>query len=145
MKKRIVISEQDPEVLNGLRQMTEHLKAKNLDPILVELIKMRSSQINQCALCLETHCQYALEAGETQERIFSLPAWRESVLFTEKERIVIKMTEEITNISKDGLTDETYEELAKYFNDDEIVSLIMTAISINTWNRVAIVAKLGKK
>ncbi|MCS4536842.1 MULTISPECIES: carboxymuconolactone decarboxylase family protein [unclassified Mycoplasma] len=144
MTKRVVIAKQDPESTKILSQLNAHISA-NLSPILIELIKVRASQINKCAYCLEIHTKAALEAGETERRIFALPAWTESPLFSEKEKAVLKMTEEITHISNVALSDETFEELSKFFNEAEISDLMMNAIAINTWNRIALVSKVKHK
>ncbi|QBF34434.1 carboxymuconolactone decarboxylase family protein [Mycoplasmopsis phocirhinis] len=144
MAKRVIIAQQDPESAKILSQLSDHLST-SLDPILLELIKVRASQINKCAYCLEIHTKVALEVGETQRRIFALPAWTESPLFSEKEKAVLKMTEEITLISDKALTDETFEELSKFFSEKEISDLIMNAIAINAWNRLALASKVSHK
>lgn len=114
------------------------LQTTSLTNIQKELIKTRASQINQCAFCLDMHTKDALKYGETQQRLFVLNAWRETDLFTEEEKVILAMTEEITQISQKGLTDETYEKASKIFDEEKIKSIIMSVVTINMWNRLAI-------
>jgi len=118
------------------------LQTSTLTPIQKELIKTRASQINQCAFCLDMHTKNALKYGETPQRLFLLNAWRETDLFTEEERVILAMTEEITLIHQKGLSDENYEKASQFFNDDQIKSIIMAVITINMWNRLAISTRL---
>lgn len=114
------------------------LQSSTLTPIQKELIKTRASQINQCAFCLDMHTKDALKYGETPQRLFLLNAWRETDLFTEEEKVILAMTEEITLIHQQGLSDKTYQEAMQFFNEDQIKSIIMAVITINMWNRIAI-------
>lgn len=109
-----------------------------LSNIQKELIKTRASQINQCAFCLDMHTKDALKYGEIPQRLFLLNAWRETDLFTEEEKVILAMTEEITLISQKGLTDETYEKATQFFDEDQIKHIIMAIVTINMWNRIAI-------
>ena len=99
---------------------------------------MRASQINGCAYCIDMHTKDALKNGETQQRIFLLSAWREVNLYTEEERVVLAMTEEITLISQHGLTPETYQRAKQFFDENDIAQIIMAIVTINAWNRIAI-------
>lgn len=141
MAKKIVIGKIDPKLLEGLNVATSYIASKGIDVKLIELIKMRTSQINGCAYCLEIHWKIAVEAGETYRRIIALSTWKESPLFSDAERAILQMCEEIALISEGNLRDETVEELSKYFSEDEIASLVMTAIIMNAWNRVGLIAK----
>ncbi|MBW8524080.1 carboxymuconolactone decarboxylase family protein [Chryseobacterium chendengshani] len=118
------------------------LQTTSLTNIQKELIKTRASQINQCAFCLDMHTKDALKYGETAQRLFLLNAWRETDLFTEEEKLILAMTEEITQISQNGLTDETYEKASKLFDEEKIKSIIMAIVTINMWNRIAITTHL---
>lgn len=119
--------------------MEESLKNSFLTPIQKELIKIRASQINSCAFCLNMHTKDALKYGETPQRIFLLNAWREAEeLFTEEEQIILQITEEVTMISQKGLSEETYQKAKMFFNESQLADIIMAAIVINMWNRVAI-------
>lgn len=119
--------------------MEESLKNSFLSPIQRELIKIRASQINACAFCLDMHTKDALKYGETPQRIFLLNAWREAKeLFSEEEQVILMIAEEITLISHNGLTEETYQKAQELFNETQIADIIMAGIVINMWNRIAI-------
>lgn len=110
----------------------------NLTPIQKELIKIRASQINGCSYCLDMHNRDALKLGETQQRLFVLSAWRETDLFTEEEKALLALIEEVTLIHQKGVTDETYKNAEKFFNPETIAQIIMAIVLINAWNRIAI-------
>lgn len=119
--------------------METSLQDSFLSPIQKELIKIRTSQINGCAFCLDMHTKDALKYGETPQRIFLLNAWRDSKeLFTLEEQIILTIAEEITLISDKGLSEETYQQAKEIFSERQLVDIIMAAISINMWNRIAI-------
>lgn len=119
--------------------MEESLKNSFLTPIQKELIKIRASQINGCAFCINMHTKDAIKYGETPQRIFLLNAWREAKeLFTEEELIILQITEEVTMISQKGLSEETYQKAKVFFNESQLADVIMAAIVINMWNRIAI-------
>lgn len=110
-----------------------------LNSIQKELIKIRASQINGCAFCLDMHTKDALKYGETPQRIFLLNAWKDSKdLFTEEEQVILMIVEEITLISHQGLTEETYRKAKEFFDEVQIGDIIMASIVINMWNRIAI-------
>jgi AhpD family alkylhydroperoxidase len=119
--------------------MEAALQNSFLSPIQKELIKIRASQINGCAFCLDMHTKDALKYGETPQRIFLLNAWRDAKeLYTEEEQVIISMAEEITLIREKGLSEETYQEAKRFFNESQIADIIMATVSINMWNRIAI-------
>lgn len=119
--------------------MEESLKNSFLTPIQKELIKIRASQINGCAFCINMHTKDAIKYGETPQRIFLLNAWREAKeLFTEEELIILQITEEVTLISQKGLSEETYQKAKVLFNESQLADIIIAAIVINMWNRIAI-------
>lgn len=138
MSKRINISEIEPAGYKAVLALESYLQNVALTPIQKELIKIRASQINACPFCLDMHTKDALKYGETAQRIFVLEGWRETHLFTEEEKVLLAMTEEITLISKKGLTDKTYENAKKFFNENQIAQIIIAIITINAWNRIAI-------
>lgn len=138
MKKRIRINELEPESYQAMFRLEKYLNATSLDKRFKELIKIRASQINGCAYCIELHTMDALENGESNKRIFALSAWWESPLFNDKEKTVLKMTEEITRISDKGMTETTYQRAKENFSDNEIAQIIMQISVINTWNRIAV-------
>lgn len=142
MKARLQISKLEPNAYKAMGALEKYLSSSIVKPNLRELIKIRSSQINGCAYCIELHTKTALELGEDQRKIFALPAWKESPLFSQEERIILKMTEEITHISDNGLTEETYRIALDFFSQNEIAQIIMQIGTINLWNRMAVSTKL---
>ena len=134
---RFSLNDLNPEAYRHLMQM-EALIARNVEPTLYHLIKLRASQINGCAFCLEMHTDQALRHGETPARMMALDAWEESPLFTDKERVALRWTEELTLIADTGASSEAFEALKEHFSDEEIGWLILAAVQINSWNRVAI-------
>lgn len=138
MEQRINIQQAFPEGYKGMYALVHALSKINITPIQKELMKIRASQINGCAFCLDMHTKDALKAGETPQRIFLLDAWRESGLFTEEEKVLLAMTEEITLIHKHGLSDSTYSLAKQYFTKETIGQIIMSIVLINAWNRIAI-------
>lgn len=138
MSTRIKILNANSESYKAMMNLEMTLQNTLLSNIQKELIKTRASQINQCAFCLDMHTKDALKYGETPQRIFLLNAWRETDLFTEEEKVILAMTEEITLISQKGLTDETYEKAIRFFDEEQVKSIIMAVITINMWNRIAI-------
>jgi len=138
MEQRIKIAEVFPEAFKGMYALSASLSKTGLTPIQKELIKIRASQINQCAFCLNMHTRDALKAGETQQRIFLLNAWRETDLFTDEEKAMLALTEEVTLISKHGVSNEIYNEVKKFFSGEVIAQIIMSTVLINSWNRIAV-------
>jgi len=134
---RFSLTDLNPEAYRHLMQM-EALIARHVEPTLYHLIKLRASQINGCAFCLEMHTDQALRHGETPARMMALDAWEESPLFTDRERAALRWTEELTLIADTGASSEAFEELKGHFSDEEIGWLILAAVQINSWNRVAI-------
>ncbi|HLV45772.1 MAG TPA: carboxymuconolactone decarboxylase family protein [Flavobacterium sp.] len=138
MKQRINIQELEPNAYKAIFGLSKYLDNTSLSKKLRQLIKIRASQINGCAYCIEMHTAEALKIGETQNRIFALSAWWESPLFSEDERALLAVTDEVTNISNKGLTDGTFQKAKEHFSDNEIAQIIIQISEINTWNRIAI-------
>lgn len=129
-----------PKGMNHILKMEDYLKKETtIEPRLQELIKIRASQINGCAYCLNMHTEDALKLGETNQRIFLLNAWQETNAFTHKEKIVLEFVEKTTLIADYHLDEDVYEDLSHYFSDKEIVDLVLYVIQINTWNRINVV------
>ncbi|MGA2165084.1 MAG: carboxymuconolactone decarboxylase family protein [Solirubrobacteraceae bacterium] len=108
------------------------------DPGLRELVKIRASQINGCAYCIELHTRDARKAGESERRIYALSAWHESPLFSDRERAALALTDAITRIAHAGLPEAVYEQAAEHFGEEELANLILAITAINAWNRIAI-------
>jgi AhpD family alkylhydroperoxidase len=138
MNKRIDIPTLEPEALKAMYGLAGYIGKTQLSHIHQELIKIRASQLNGCAYCIDMHTHDALKYGETQQRIFLLNAWRETTLFTEEERVILTMTEEITLISQHGLTEETYQKALQLFDPNHVAQIIMAIITINAWNRIGV-------
>ncbi|MBH8599413.1 MULTISPECIES: carboxymuconolactone decarboxylase family protein [unclassified Thermoactinomyces] len=138
MTMRIKAQEVSPEAYTAMYGLEKFVKQSGLDPKLYELIKIRASQINGCAFCLNMHTQDARKMGESEQRIYMLNAWRESPCYTEKERAALALTEAVTLISEQGVPDDLYQEVRKYFDEKEFVALIMAINTINAWNRLGI-------
>jgi AhpD family alkylhydroperoxidase len=112
--------------------------ASGLDPALYELVKIRASQLNGCAYCIDMHTKDARAAGETEQRIYALSAWRETSFFTPRERAALAWTEVLTNIQQGHAPDDVYEDLRREFDETALVKLTVAITQINTWNRIAI-------
>ncbi len=138
MEKRIAIDQLEPQSFEAVRALEKYLAQSQLTPIHKELIKIRASQLNGCAFCLDMHTKDALKYGETPQRIFLLDAWRETDLFTEEERAILQVTEEVTLISKQGLTTATYEAALKALGENYLAQVIVAIATINVWNRLAV-------
>jgi AhpD family alkylhydroperoxidase len=113
-------------------------KASKLDPSLVELVRMRASQINGCAYCIDMHSKDARSEGETEQRLYALTAWRETPFFNARERAALVWTEALTLIAEGHVPDDIYELAKQSFSHEELVNLTLAVITINGWNRLAI-------
>lgn len=143
MQKRININTLEPSALKAMMGLEAYIGQVDISKSLKELIKIRASQINSCAYCIDMHSKDALKNGETNQRIFLLSAWREThSIFTEEEKVVLTMTEEVTLIHQNGLTDETYNQAKQFFSENQIAQIIMAVVVINAWNRIAISSHL---
>lgn len=136
--KRIVINEVDPGAYKGMLALESYIKNSGFSPKLKNIMKIRSSQLNGCAYCVDMHTQEALAEGENQRRIFAISAWKESPLFTEEEKALLQLTEEVTFIWKDGVSDDTYNKVMKFFDEKAMAQIIMIIVAINSWNRIAV-------
>lgn len=135
---RVNINETEPLAFKAMYALEGYLATTQLSKIQKELIKIRASQINGCAFCIDMHTKDALKYGETTQRIFLLNAWLETQLFTEEEKVILAITEEITLITNKGLSEETYAKAEQFFDQKQIAQIIMAVITINAWNRIAI-------
>ncbi|HLO38912.1 MAG TPA: carboxymuconolactone decarboxylase family protein [Lacibacter sp.] len=138
MEKRVNIQETEPQAYKAMYALEGYLAASQLSKTHKELIKIRASQINGCAFCIDMHTKDALKNGETIQRIFLLSAWRETSLFTEEEKAVLAITEEVTLIHNEGLSDKTYQQAAAVLDKNYIAQTIVAVATINAWNRIAI-------
>lgn len=118
--------------------MSDLVKASGLDPALLELVKMRASQINGCAFCIDMHSKDARAAGETEQRLYALPAWRETAFYTDRERAALALTEAVTRISESHPTPTEIDDAAVVFSPEELTKLVYAIIEINSWNRLVL-------
>lgn len=140
MKQRIDIIATQPDAYKAMSALETYLKNSALSPVHKELIKIRASQINGCAFCINMHTADARKAGETEQRIYLLNAWRETDLFTEEEKAILALTEEVTLI-QNHVSDATYERAAALFDETYLSQIIMAIVTINAWNRLAITGR----
>lgn len=138
MQKRVNIKQLEPAAYQAMYGLEKYLKQSGLNKIHLQLLKIRASQINRCAYCINMHTEEAIALGETNQRIFLLNAWRETGIFTDEEKAVLALCEEVTLISNGGVSDVTYKKVSNYFDENYIAQLIMAIVTINTWNRLSV-------
>ena len=138
MQARLDAHKAAPAAYQALSALESYVRKSGIDPSLYELIKLRASQINGCAYCLHMHSRDARARGESEDRLHVLAAWRESPLYSERERAVLAWTEALTLISETHAPDDVYENLRRHYSETEIVNLSVAVAMINTWNRLAI-------
>ncbi len=138
MEARIDYKKASPGALVAMAKLEEYVKHSGLEPPLLELVKLRASQINGCAFCIDMHTKDARARGEMEQRLYTLQVWREMSIFSDRERAALAWTEAVTEIGKQGLPDGTYEAGRKHFTEKELVDLTLAVIAINGWNRLAI-------
>jgi AhpD family alkylhydroperoxidase len=138
MKQRLNYAKIAPDALKAMLELEKYVADSGLERSLYELVKTRASQINGCAYCLDMHTKDARKAGETEQRLFLLSAWKETPFYTDRERTALAWTEALTLIAENEVSDALYEATSKYFNEKELVALTMAIVAINGWNRLAI-------
>ena len=138
MKPRMNFFQAAPETVNALMALENQVASSGLEQSLIELVKTRASQINGCAYCINMHTQDARKHGETEQRLYLLNAWRESPVYTERERAALAWTDAVTLISQTHAPDDVYEQVRAQFSEAETVNLTMLIATINAWNRLAI-------
>ena len=136
--KRLNYQTVAPEAIKGMLELEKYVANSGLELSLYELVKTRASQINGCAYCLDMHTKDARKAGETEQRLYLLSAWRETSFFTERERAALAWTEAMTLISENDMSDALYQQVSEHFTEKEHVALTMAIVAINGWNRLAI-------
>lgn len=141
MKTRINIAKVEPTGYNAILGLEKFIESTPLTRTHKELIKIRASQINGCAYCIDMHTKEARKAGETEQRIYALNAWRDTPFFSEEEQAILALTEEVTLISN-HVSDETYEQAEKVLGETYLAQVILAIITINAWNRIGISTKL---
>jgi AhpD family alkylhydroperoxidase len=138
MQARLDFYKAEPAILKALIGVETQLAKGTIDILTKELVRLRASQINGCAFCLDMHVTDALKAGESQRRLATVSAWRETPFFTDRERAALAWTEALTLVSQDHVPDAAWEAVRPHFNDAELMELTALITSINSWNRFAI-------
>jgi len=138
MEPRLDFYKASPDAIKAMLALSASVAKLGLEPALLELVKLRASQINGCAFCIDMHATDARKGGETERRLYAVSAWRETPFFTPRERAALAWTEAVTQISTVGALDATYEALSAQFTDKERMDLTLAIAAINGWNRLAI-------
>ncbi|MFA5620720.1 MAG: carboxymuconolactone decarboxylase family protein [Weeksellaceae bacterium] len=138
MSQRMDYFKVDAKAMKGLMEMEKYMAQSGFDKKLYHLIKLRASQLNGCAYCLDMHAKDALKLGDSVQRLIGLDAWREAPYYTDKERAALEWTEAVTLVAENEVSDEIYENVRKHFSEQELLQLTMGIIAINGWNRLAI-------
>src|SRR6187402_327235 len=141
MNARIDLMHVTPGVIQAMLGLERQVRQSGLDHGLLDLVRMRASQINGCAYCLDMHSKDARAAGETEQRLYGLDAWRETPYYSERERAALEWTEALTLISETRVPDEVYESVREQFSEDELAHLSLAIVAINGWNRLNIAAR----
>ncbi|MCE7902168.1 MAG: carboxymuconolactone decarboxylase family protein [Gammaproteobacteria bacterium PRO9] len=128
--------------ISALRELETYLHGCGLEHSLLELVKMRASQINGCAYCLDMHSKDARAAGETEQRLYTLDGWHETPFFSARERAALEWTESLTRVADTHVPDEVHARVSKHFTDEELLSLTLAVVAINGWNRLAISSRV---
>lgn len=138
MERRVNYYETAPEAIDIMIEMEKYTKKTNIDRLLRELIKIRASQINGCAHCLNMHTKDARKMGETEQRIYCVSAWQECTFYSEAEKVALELTEYITEIANKRVPDELYHRVREHFSEKEYVDLVIIINQINSWNRLSV-------
>ncbi len=138
MKARLNYAMASPETFKGMKALQDVVNTGGLEPSLKDLVVLRASQLNNCAFCIDMHTKDARAAGETEERLYILQAWREVTNYTERERAALAWTEAVTWLHEGHVSDAVYDEARKHFSEEELAKLTLVIATINMWNRFAI-------
>ncbi|MBS1490389.1 MAG: carboxymuconolactone decarboxylase family protein [Bacteroidetes bacterium] len=139
--QRYNYSKNAPDAIHGMLEIEKYVHHSGLSPTIFELVKFRASQMNGCAYCMDMHAKDARAAGETEQRLYLVSAWREVSLYSEKERAALAWTEALTLISENDVPDSLYQEVKKQFDEKELIALTMAIVAINGWNRLSVAFK----
>jgi AhpD family alkylhydroperoxidase len=138
MSARIDYTKVDPSAAKAMYGLEQFVHNSGLDHKLVHLVKLRASYINGCSYCVDMHSKDARASGESEQRLYAVPVWRETPFFTPRERAALAWTESVTQISQTGVPDEAFQEARAEFSEAELVALTMAIVAINGWNRLAV-------
>ncbi len=138
MQARLDYKRVAPDAVRLMRDLDGYVHQSGLEPSLLELVKVRASQINGCAYCIDMHTKDARVGGETEQRLYALPAWQETSFFTDRERAALLWTEVLTHLPSEDVADEVYDLVRERFSEKELVDLTIAVVSINGWNRLGV-------
>jgi len=141
MEQRVNVQAAQPQAYKAMLSLESYLQTTRLSKTHKELIKIRASQINGCAFCIDMHTKDARKIGESEQRIYLLNAWKETDLYTVEEKAILALTEEITLIHQHGVSDATYQQAEQLFGKEYLAQIIMAIVTINAWNRIAVSTK----
>jgi AhpD family alkylhydroperoxidase len=141
MKARIDFSNVNPGIMQAMLGLESQVRHAKFDSRLLDLVRMRASQINGCAYCLDMHSKDARANGETEQRLYGLEAWRETPYYSDRERAALEWTESLTLVSETHVPDDVFERVRKQFSDDELAHLSLAIVAINGWNRLNVAAR----
>jgi len=138
MKSRMSIKQEEPRVYKAMMEAENQIESFGIDAKILNLIRTRASQLNGCGYCINDHTKDARKAGETEQRLYALSAWWETPFFTEEEQVILKLTEDITHLTRSGVSDELYNKALATLGKQKLAQIIFAIITINGWNRIAI-------
>jgi len=138
MESRLDLKKAPAAIYKAMLGLEEAIRASGLETSLIDLMKLRASQINGCAYCIDMHWKDLRAAGETEQRLYELNAWRESPFYSDRERAALAWTEAVTLVTEGHVPDEVFEEVRKHFSEREIFYLTLAVVAINSWNRISI-------
>jgi len=138
MQPRIDYSRSAPGALRAMLDLESSVRKSGIETPLLQLVRLRASQINGCAYCIDMHTKDARAEGETEQRLYGLTAWRETPFYSDRERAALEWTEAVTEIGKDHVPDELFERVSKHFSETELANLTLAIVAINGWNRFSI-------
>lgn len=141
MQPRFDMMKSDPAAYRAMAEMERYLHQSSLEQPLIHMVKLYASDLNHCAYCIDMHWKDLRALGETEQRLYGLPAWKESPYYTDRERAALAWTEALTLLTDGFVPDEVYETVRPHFSDKELTELSMAVVTINAWNRLAISAR----
>jgi len=142
MTARIDYAKVSPQILRPLLALNVPIETSGLEPALIRLVQMRASQINGCAFCLDMHSKDARAAGEKEQRLYLLEAWRETSIYSDRERAALGWTEAVTRVTEGHVPDDVYAEVAEQFDEQELAALTLAVVAINSFNRLNVAFRI---
>lgn len=142
MEPRMLLGEVEPDAYKAMLALERYLRHSPLPARTHELVKLRASQINGCAYCVDMHSHEAKAAGESDERLFAVAAWREAPFFTPAERAALALTEAATRLGPEGVPDDVWQEATRHYDEHQLAALVMAIAAINAWNRIGVTTRL---